>query len=105
MFGLPITRTQSALSIGNVGQLAVNLLISSSRARRVAYLDEPSVLPCAGNDAFGPDAVGDLALALEGWVLDPCCHSVLFHVVSALLLAFLRLVSLFPEHQLLDKNR
>lgn len=59
---------QPALSIGNVGQLAVDLLISSARARRVAYLDEPSVLPCAGNDAFGPDAVGDLALALEGWV-------------------------------------
>ena len=33
---------------------------------------------------MGPDADGDLALALEGWVLDPCCHSVLFHVVSAL---------------------
>uniref|UniRef100_A0A0D3FPH8 Proteasome assembly chaperone 2 n=1 Tax=Oryza barthii TaxID=65489 RepID=A0A0D3FPH8_9ORYZ len=56
-----------ALSIGNVGQLAVDLLVSSSRARRVAYLDEPSVLPCAGNDAFGPDAVGDLALALEAY--------------------------------------
>ena len=46
----------------------------------MAYLDEPSVLPCAGNDAFGPDAVGDLALALEGWVLDPfvtLCYSYL----------------------------
>ncbi|KAK3149227.1 hypothetical protein QOZ80_3AG0214590 [Eleusine coracana subsp. coracana] len=56
-----------ALSIGNVGQLAVDLLISSAKAKRVAYLDEPSVLPCAGNDAFGPDAVGDLALALEAY--------------------------------------
>ena len=56
----------------NVGQLAINLLISSARARRVAYLDEPSVLPCAGNNAFSPDAIGDLtlALALEGLVVD-----------------------------------
>jgi proteasome assembly chaperone 2 len=53
-----------------VGQLAVDLLISSARAKRVAYLDEPSVLPCVGNDAFGSDAVGDLALALHGWILD-----------------------------------
>ena len=60
---------QPALSIGNVGQLAVDLLIPSAKARREAYLDEPSVLPCAGNDAFGPGADGDLALALEGWVL------------------------------------
>ncbi|EEC76242.1 hypothetical protein OsI_13667 [Oryza sativa Indica Group] len=61
------TLLMPALSIGNVGQLAVDLLVSSSSARRVAYLDEPSVLPCAGNDAFGPDAVGDLALALEAY--------------------------------------
>jgi proteasome assembly chaperone 2 len=53
-----------------VGQLAVDLLISSAMAKRVAYLDEPSVLPCVGNDAFGSDAVGDLALALHGWILD-----------------------------------
>jgi proteasome assembly chaperone 2 len=53
-----------------VGQLAVDLLISSARAKRVAYLDEPSVLPCAGSDAFGSDAIGDLALAIEGWILD-----------------------------------
>ncbi|WVZ60686.1 hypothetical protein U9M48_010673 [Paspalum notatum var. saurae] len=65
------TLIMPALSIGNVGQLAVDLLISSARARRVAYLDEPSVLPCAGNDAFGPDAVGDLALALEAYESGP----------------------------------
>lgn len=59
------TLVMPALSIGNVGQLAVDLLIPSSKARRVAYLDEPSVLPCVGNDAFGPNAVGDLALPLE----------------------------------------
>ncbi|KAG8067584.1 hypothetical protein GUJ93_ZPchr0005g14489 [Zizania palustris] len=60
----------TTLSIGNMGQLAVHLLVSSSGERQVAYLDEPSVLPCAGNDAFGSDAIGDLALALEGWGLD-----------------------------------
>jgi hypothetical protein len=58
---------------------------------------------------MGPDAVGDLALALEDWVLDPCCHSVLFlpriwRTLSDLLLAFLMLpVSLFHEHQLFDE--
>ncbi|KAG8094796.1 hypothetical protein GUJ93_ZPchr0012g22108 [Zizania palustris] len=57
------------LLISNMGQLAVHLLVSSSGARRVAYLDEPSVLPCTSNDAFRSDAIGDLALALEGWLL------------------------------------
>ncbi|PKU73260.1 hypothetical protein MA16_Dca027739 [Dendrobium catenatum] len=54
------------LSIGNVSQLAIDLLISSLRAKRIAYLDEPSVLPCVGNDAYGPLPEGDLALPLEG---------------------------------------
>ncbi|KAK8941050.1 hypothetical protein KSP39_PZI010751 [Platanthera zijinensis] len=53
------------LSIGNVSQLAIDLLVSSLRAKRVACLDEPSVLPCVGNDAYGPLPEGDLALPLE----------------------------------------
>ncbi|KAG0473866.1 hypothetical protein HPP92_015723 [Vanilla planifolia] len=55
------------LSIGNVSQLAVDLLISSLRAKRVAYLDEPSVLPCVGNDAYGPLPEGILSLPLEAY--------------------------------------
>nr|CAD1841387.1 unnamed protein product [Ananas comosus var. bracteatus] len=55
------------LSIGNVGQLAVDLLIASTRAKRVGWLDAPSVLPCVGNDAYGPIAEGDLALPLEAY--------------------------------------
>lgn len=56
-----------ALSIGNVGQLAIDLLVSSSGAKRVAFLDEPSVLPCVGNDAYGPIPEGVLALPLEAY--------------------------------------
>ncbi|XP_077233182.1 clast3-like protein isoform X2 [Tasmannia lanceolata] len=56
-----------ALSIGNVGQLAIDLLISSMRAERIGYLDDPSVLPCVGNDAYGPVPEGDLALSLEAY--------------------------------------
>uniref|UniRef100_A0A5B7BBR8 Proteasome assembly chaperone 2 n=1 Tax=Davidia involucrata TaxID=16924 RepID=A0A5B7BBR8_DAVIN len=54
-----------ALSIGNVGQLAVDLLISSTRAERIGYLDDPNVLPCVGNDAYLPLPQGNLALPLE----------------------------------------
>ncbi|XP_057829936.2 uncharacterized protein LOC131040983 [Cryptomeria japonica] len=54
-----------ALSIGNAGQLAVDLLVSSRRALKIGYLDDPYVLPCVGNDAYGPHPQGDLAVALE----------------------------------------
>ncbi|CAN1133584.1 Proteasome assembly chaperone 2 [Linum perenne] len=56
-----------ALSIGNVGQLAVDLLVSSTGAERIGYLDDPYTLPCVGNDAYGPSPSGDLALALEAY--------------------------------------
>nr|ABF70018.1 cell cycle-regulated protein-related [Musa acuminata] len=59
------------LSIGNVGQLAVDLLISSTRAKRVGFLDEPSLLPCVGNDAYGPEPEGVLALPLEAYESPP----------------------------------
>lgn len=49
-----------------MGQLAVDLLVSSTRAERIGYLDDPFVLPCVGNDAYGPIPCGYLALPLEG---------------------------------------
>ncbi|CAO2815120.1 unnamed protein product [Amaranthus hypochondriacus] len=55
-----------ALSVGNVGQLAVDLLVASSKgAERIGYLDDPYILPCVGNDPFGPLPQGELALPLE----------------------------------------
>ncbi|KAL0348384.1 UNVERIFIED_CONTAM: Proteasome assembly chaperone 2 [Sesamum angustifolium] len=56
-----------ALSIGNVGQLAVDLLISSLKRRKIGYLDEPNVLPCVGNDAYSPSPLGKLALPVEAY--------------------------------------
>lgn len=49
-----------------MGQLAVDLLVASSKADRVGFLDSPYVLPCVGNDAYGPVPQGQLALPLEG---------------------------------------
>ncbi|GFY95661.1 clast3-like protein [Actinidia rufa] len=56
-----------ALSIGNVGQLAVDVLISSTRGERIGYLDDPNVLPCVGNDAYRSTPQGDLTLPLEAY--------------------------------------
>ncbi|CAN6303408.1 unnamed protein product [Urochloa humidicola] len=92
------TLIMPALSIGNVGQLAVDLLIYSARASRVAYLDEPSVLSCAGNDAFGPDAVGDLALPLEAY--ESTSHGLAFiqqrsPVITGMMVSFAKNVADF----------
>ncbi|KAK4562890.1 hypothetical protein RGQ29_005396 [Quercus rubra] len=56
-----------ALSIGNVGQLAMDLMVSSTRAERIGFFDDPFLLPCVGNDACGPQPQGQLALPLEAY--------------------------------------
>lgn len=58
-----------------MGQLAVDLLVSSMRAARIGYLDDPCVLPCIGNNAYEPLPIGELALPLEG----VCCLMVIFY--------------------------
>ncbi|KAL0676465.1 hypothetical protein Bca4012_004446 [Brassica carinata] len=60
-----LNKNLPALSIGNVGQLAVDLLVSSTGADRVGYLDDPYLLPCVGNDAYGPLPCGEISLPLE----------------------------------------
>ncbi len=55
---------QPGESVGNVGQLAVDLLIATCGGMRlVGYLESPFVQPVAGLDAFRSD--GTLHLALE----------------------------------------
>ena len=54
-------------------------MIASTKAERIGYLDDPNVLPCVGNDAYIPNPQGELALPLEGCVLDfkfVCCFTV-----------------------------
>lgn len=45
---------------------------------KVGYLDDPNILPCVGNDAFGPIPNGDLALPLEGILLSLCLPNISF---------------------------
>eukprot|EP00897_Mesotaenium_endlicherianum_P001490 jgi/Mesen1/1369/ME000013S00864 len=59
------TLVMPAVSIANVGQLAVDLLIETLGLPRVGILEEPHVLPCAGNDPFGAQPSGVLTVALE----------------------------------------
>ena len=59
------------MTLGNVGQLALDLLVSTLRLPRQACLISHNVLPCLGYDAFGPasqsqpDQATHLVTALE----------------------------------------
>ena len=53
--------------MGNVGQLAVDLLINSLQLKRVGYLHHPGLLPLVGNDAFDHiPQTGHLHMTAEG---------------------------------------
>lgn len=55
---------QPGESIGNVGQLAADLLIATRSMPLVGYLDSQFVQPCAGLDAYARDGTVHLALEL-----------------------------------------
>ncbi|KAF8058335.1 psmG2 [Scenedesmus sp. PABB004] len=54
-----------AVAFANIGELALDALIASLGAARVARLDDANVLAVVGNNAFTPDPPGLLATALE----------------------------------------
>eukprot|EP00959_Pyramimonas_sp_CCMP1952_P461773 9482162-Pyramimonas_sp.AAC.1 len=56
-----------AVSTANVGQLAVDLLISTLELPRVGYLEHDAVLPCVGNDPYvaSSSSCGNVATCME----------------------------------------
>ncbi|XP_051926186.1 proteasome assembly chaperone 2 isoform X2 [Hippocampus zosterae] len=62
-----MTLVMPAVAVGNVGQLAVDLLISTLSLPRVGYLHTDCVIPMAGNNpyAHGQDDAGELHTASE----------------------------------------
>ena len=59
---------QPAVSIGNVGQLTIDLLIYNLDLKRVGYLYDSSILPLVGNDPFTSSGMreGGLVTSAEG---------------------------------------
>eukprot|EP00727_Mastigamoeba_balamuthi_P001144 m51a1_g11026 hypothetical protein (244) ;mRNA; f:414069-414965 len=54
-----------ALSIGNVPQLCVDLVVSTLGARKAGDVDHPALLPVCGCDAYSPLNTGSLSSSLE----------------------------------------
>jgi proteasome assembly chaperone 2 len=54
-----------ALTVGNVGQLTIDVLICTFKCPRVGFIDDPFVLPAVGNDPFTPVRNGILTTKLE----------------------------------------
>ena len=50
---------QPTVSVGNVGQLAVDLLISTLKAKHVGFLYTDCVVPVVGGDPFAPPGSQD----------------------------------------------
>jgi len=66
---LSVLFSQPCISVGNVGQLTVDLIINTLKLDRVGYLQDPGLLPLVGNDAFDHTThtgQGHLHTAAEG---------------------------------------
>jgi predicted ATP-grasp superfamily ATP-dependent carboligase len=59
---------QPAVSIGNVGQLAIDLLIANLPLELVGHIYDKDILPVSGNDAYGVQ--GRIITSADGMELD-----------------------------------
>lgn len=57
--------SQPAVAQGNVGELALDVLITSLQTALVGYLEDDNVLPCVGNDPFHMAHPGTLTTTIE----------------------------------------
>jgi proteasome assembly chaperone 2 len=71
-------------SVGNVGQLALDFLISSFDAKRVGFLDSQYILPVVGNDPYLTEKskTGELHTSAEVYSI-PSVDSVLLIIIRA----------------------
>lgn len=78
--------SKPAVSIGNVGQLAVDLVVSAvcPDGSSIGYLYDSCVLPVVGNDAFtlSTEASGKLNVSVEGLNFLYCSHPGIFLIYS-----------------------
>lgn len=60
---------QPAVAVGNVGQLAVDLLVSTLNMSRVGYMHTDCLIPMAGNNPYGTckQDAEELHTPAEGW--------------------------------------
>lgn len=56
---------QPAVAFANIGELAIDVLITTLQAQLVARLDTPNLMACVGNNAYQPQPAGLLATAAE----------------------------------------
>ena len=62
---IAFSRTQPAVTQGNVGELAIDVLIASLQATKVATLEHEDILPIVGNDPHDMTSPGALSTSLE----------------------------------------
>ncbi|XP_060066414.1 proteasome assembly chaperone 2-like [Ylistrum balloti] len=70
------TLIMPAVSVGNVGQLAVDLLISTLWMERVGHIHHESILPLVGNDPFAHEDFSDCKLVTSCDVYESIEHKV-----------------------------
>eukprot|EP01132_Coremiostelium_polycephalum_P010386 gene10386-12757_t len=54
-----------ALTLGNIGQLTIDLLVNTFKCTRIGYINDPFIVPIVGNDSYTPNGQGVLSTSVE----------------------------------------
>jgi len=77
------TMVLPCVSVGNVGQLAVDVLLATLKPSLVSQVHHPSLIPCCGSDPINPDS-GVLTTAMQLY-MDESTKMGVFQIRSGLL--------------------
>ena len=77
------TLIMPAISIGNIGQLAVDVLLASLKAQRVTSCHHPSIIPLVGSNPLNSTST-ELTTACEIHQSEICSRIILMQIRSGI---------------------
>ena len=77
------TLIMPAISIGNIGQLAIDVLLASLKAQRVTSCHHPSIIPLVGSNPLN-NRSSELTTACEIYQSEICAGIILMQIRSGI---------------------
>ena len=77
------TLIMPAISIGNIGQLAIDVLLASLKAQRVTSCHHPSIIPLVGSNPLN-NSSAELTTACEIYQSEICAGIILMQIRSGI---------------------
>lgn len=95
-----------SISVGNVGQLAVDLLLNNLNVKKAAYIHHPSIIPMVGVDPFKSEC-SDLTTSCQLYVCEEKKFAIIQHrapLITAKIHSYITFMTSFIKDQKIKRT-